>query len=315
MINVACMGILVADVITKTVDRLPERGKLERMQSIQLRNGGGAMSCSISLRRLGATSAIIGRVGADGFGEYLKSVLDREGVCTEGLVMDPEADTSASAVLVDSSGERSFLHCIGANARLCEEDATDELLKKCDVLFLTGTYLMDGLDGEPTAKLLKRAKELGKITVLDTAWDAKNRWMPLIRPALPYVDYFIPSIEEAEMIAGESDLDKMADCFFDCGVKHVAIKCGSKGSYLRETKESESKMIPAFLVKATDTTGAGDSFCSGFLYGLVNGFSMEDCCRTGNAVGAFCVQAVGATEGIRSYQEVKKFMDEYRWEK
>ena len=74
-------------------------------------------------------------------------------------------------------------------------------------------------------------------------------------------------------------------------------------------------MIPAFLVKPTDTTGAGDSFCSGFLYGLVNGFSMEECCRTGNAVGAFCVQAVGATEGIRSYEEVKKFMAEYRWEK
>lgn len=170
---------------------------------------------------------------------------------------------------------------------------------------------MPAFDGEGCAQMLKKAKGMGKCTVLDTAWDDAGRWMDVLEPALKYVDYFIPSIEEAEKLSGETDPDRIADVFFDKGVKSVVIKLGKRGCYLRETYESEPQYFPAYTsVKAVDTTGAGDSFCSGFLYGLANGFSLPEACRLANAVGAHCVMATGATTGIQPYAEIQKFIEE-----
>jgi sugar/nucleoside kinase (ribokinase family) len=154
-------------------------------------------------------------------------------------------------------------------------------------------------------------KALGKTTVLDTAWDDTGRWMELLAPCLPYVDYFLPSVEEAEKFSGETDPEKMADVFFSRGVSHVVIKLGKKGCYFRESKDAEGVFVPAYPVEnAADTTGAGDSFCAGFLFGLSRGMSMLESCKTGNAVGAHCVQTVGATTGIPPYETIQKFMKE-----
>lgn len=311
MLDVACMGILVADVITQTVDALPERGKLALMDSIRLYNGGGAMSSAINLSRLGARTAMLGKVGQDGFGQFLTGVLAQNGVDITGLVADPAVDTSASVALVDSGGERTFLHCPGSNGAYREEDIVYEAAAGAKILFLSGTTLLPSLDGAPTAVVLKKFRDMGLVTVLDIAWDDTGRWMELVGPALPHLDYFLPSIEEAEMLAGETDPDKIADFFFDCGVRHVVIKLGKRGCYFRESREADGHIIPAYTVDAVDTTGAGDAFCSGFLYGLSKGMSMEECCRLGNATGAFCVQAVGATSGMKDYDTVRKFMDEY----
>jgi sugar/nucleoside kinase (ribokinase family) len=121
----------------------------------------------------------------------------------------------------------------------------------------------------------------------------------------------MPSIEEAEKLSGETEHKKIADIFFDMGVKCVVIKLGKKGCYLRETKSGEGKYFPTYSnVKPADTTGAGDSFCAGFLYGLVKGFPLGECCRIGNAVGSHCVMKTGATAGIVPFEQISKFMRE-----
>jgi sugar/nucleoside kinase (ribokinase family) len=311
MYDVVTTGILVADVLCKTVDAIPERGKLGLIRSMRLYNGGGAMSAAIGLAKLGAKTAIIGKVGDDGFGQFLTGVLAQNGVNTGALVADAKVDTSASVVLVDSGGERTFLHCQGSNGAFRETDIDYGTAEKANIFFLSGSMLLGALDGEPTAAALKKVKALGKTTVLDTAWDDTGRWMELLAPCLPYVDYFAPSIEEAEKFSGETTPEKIADVFFDCGVSHVVIKLGKKGCYFRETKDAEGVFVPAYPVEnAADTTGAGDSFCAGFLFGLSRGMGMLESCKLGAAVGAHCVQAVGATTGIPPYETVQKFMKE-----
>ncbi|MGQ9623102.1 MAG: carbohydrate kinase family protein [Candidatus Caldatribacteriaceae bacterium] len=116
MPEVACVGVACVDVLAKTVHRTPERGKLDIVETLQLQVGGCAANAAIALSRLGITSALIGKIGNDGFGRYLLKVLQEEGVNTEGLVIDPRVQTSASVVLIDCSGERSILHCLGTNA-------------------------------------------------------------------------------------------------------------------------------------------------------------------------------------------------------
>ena len=311
MVDIACIGTLVADVITKTVDRFPQRGKLNLIDSMRLYSGGCAMSAAIDLKKLGADVAVLGMVGADGFGQFLTEELQRQGVDTRGIAVHDTADTSSSVVLVDSGGERSFLHCLGADGVFTEADIRYDVIADARIVFVGGALIMPAFDGDGCAQTLKKAREMGKVTVLDTAWDDAGRWMQALAPALKYVDYFIPSIEEAEMLSGEKELDRIAACFFDRGVKTVVIKLGSRGCSLWEGKDSPAQFFPAYTnIRAVDTTGAGDSFCAGFLYGLSQGFSLPDACRTANAVGAHCVMSTGATTGIQPYPVIEKFMKE-----
>ncbi|MBQ6847264.1 MAG: carbohydrate kinase family protein, partial [Oscillospiraceae bacterium] len=241
-------------------------------------------------------------------------VLVDKGVNIDGLVVEKGGDTSASVVVVDSSGERSFLHCKGTNNTFCYDDVNFDVIENSRIVFVAGAMLMSKFDGEDCAKMLKKAKKMGKITALDTAWDDSGRWMEVLKPCLPYVDYFIPSIEEAiELAGGETDHEKIAECFFDCGVKHVAIKVGKDGSFVKESRDSKGIYVAPFMrEKPVDTTGAGDSWCSGFLHGIAMGKTMEESALIGNAVGAHIIMAVGATTGIVPYAEIEKFIEENR---
>lgn len=310
MFDVACIGILVADVIAKPVDNIPKKGLLGLIDNITLHSGGCAMSASIDMSKIGLKTALLGKIGNDSFGAFLKNTLIHHNVNIEGLAIDSENQTSASVVLSDSSGERTFLHCIGANGTFCKDDINWDVIKDSKVVFVAGTMLMDTFDGEHCASVLKKCKQMGKITVLDTAWDSKGRWMDVLEPCMPYIDVFLPSIEEATELSGKIDPNEIADVFFEKGVKQIAIKMGSNGCYLRESKETDGITVPPYKVKAVDTTGAGDSFCAGFITGLVKGMSFEDCGRFANAVGAHCVSAMGATTGIKNMAEILKFMEE-----
>jgi len=311
-IDVACIGILVADVITKPVDKIPAPGLLERVSSIETYTGGCAMSAGIDMAKIGIKTAVLGKVGNDSFGEFLKDALVKYGVDTRGIAIDENVQTSASVVLSSSNGERSFLHTVGANGTFCYDDVNWDVINDSDIIFVAGTMLMDSFDGECCAKVLKKCKEMGKTTVLDTAWDSQGRWMKVLQPCMEYIDIFLPSIDEAIELSGETEPDKIADVFFGMGVSKVVIKLGSRGCYMRETKDSEPVIIPCFKVKAVDTTGAGDSFCAGFLSAMAKGLSFEECGRFANAVGAHCVMAMGATTGIKSFDEINEFIKSYK---
>jgi len=310
MFDVVCVGNIVADVIVRTVDGLPPRGTLVFKDSISLYSGGCAMSSSVDLSILGAKSAIIAKIGGDSFGEFLKNVLVNKNVDITGLKI-AEYPTSASVALIASDSERTFLHTPGANAYFTDEDMDWDIVEKSKIVFTAGMLIMPGFDGRPCANVLKKCREMGKITMLDTAWDSANLWMQKLEPSMPYIDYFMPSVEEAEKLSGETEHKKIADMFFDMGVKHVVIKLGKEGCYLRENKSSDGKYFPTYKnIKPADTTGAGDSFCAGFLFGLSKNYDLGECCRIGNAVGSHCVMKTGATAGIVPYEQIRKFMEE-----
>lgn len=310
MFEVVCIGVLVADVIVYPVNTMPRRGLLNRVERISLHMGGCAMSAAIDMSKLGLKTALLGMVGNDSLGDFLKDSLVRNNVNIDGLVTDKVSQTSASVVLSDNTGERTFLHYIGVNGIFGMSDIKWEVIENSAIVFIAGTMLMDTFDGEQCASVLRRCKEMGKITVLDTAWDAKGRWMKLLGQCMPYIDIFLPSIEEARGISGKSQPKEIADVFFKKGVKQVVIKLGGKGCYMRESKDAEGVIIPAYSVKAVDTTGAGDSFCAGFITGISRGMSFTECGRFANAVGAHCVSEIGATTGIRSINDILAFMGE-----
>ena len=167
---------------------------------------------------------------------------------------------------------------------------------------------MPKFDGIQCADFLKKVKEMGKYTVLDTAWDSKGRWMNLLKPCMKYIDLFIPSLEEAVMLSGKEEPEEIADVFLSMGVKTVVIKLGKKGCFIKDLK-GEKHLIPTYTkIKAVDTTGAGDSFVAGFLTGLTKGWNLYECGKFANAVGTHCVMAAGASTGIKSFEETFMFI-------
>ncbi len=122
MKDVVSIGILVADVISKPVTSLPEKGTLMPIDSISLHSGGCALSSAVDMSIIGLDTAVVGKIGDDGFGAYLTSVLKKACVETKALAIGANCNTSASVVVVGNDSERSFIHCFGANGEFCYED-------------------------------------------------------------------------------------------------------------------------------------------------------------------------------------------------
>ncbi len=298
--DVVCVGILVADAIARPVDRLPEPGTLGLVHEITLRGGGCALNTSTVLRRLGRDVALCGKVGADAFGDFLTRLVQERGLDGSGLLVDPEAPTSATVVLVDGAGERTFLHVPGTNGRLRAEDLDPEIVYAGRVLHLAGALVMPALDGEPAAALLAEAQERGLMTSMDTVFDPSGRW-ELVRPALPHLDVMTPSLAEGRAITGEDEPAAVAASLRESGVRTVAVTMGERGAYV--AGPDFAGVVEGFAVSAVDGTGSGDAFVAGLLYGLLTGWPLERAARFGNAVGALAVTAVGATEGVRGLDE------------
>ncbi len=306
MPEIVCLGIVVADVVGKPIDAFPPKGTLAAVERMELHAGGCAANTAIALTKLGVSAAIAGKIGEDGFGQFLAQTLERHGVDTRGLARDSVEATSATMVAVDRAGERTFLHYQGANATFTAEDVFWPLVDAAPLLHVAGPFLMPRYMGQDNAAVLKRAKTSGKITTLDTVWDATGRWMSVLEPCLPYLDYLLPSLAEARLLTGWESPADIAQAFLDRGVGTVGLKLGESGSYIC-TSAGDHFYVPSFAVNAVDALGAGDCWAAGFLCGLTRGWDLEKTARFANAAGACAVQSLGATTGIRSFEATCQF--------
>ncbi len=299
------LGILVADVIGRPIDGVPARGALQLVPSISPHIGGCAANSGIGLQTLGIETHVVGAVGEDGFGDFVGQTLESHGVTAH--LTRKAAPTSATMVLVASDGERSFLHCVGANAAFELGDIDLELLDGADLLHIAGHGLMPQFDGAQCARLLQIARERGVPTALDTAGAPDDRWRDNLRACLPHLDYFVPSLHEVEgLFPGTTNPEAVATKLLEAGVKVVALKMGERGSFVTDGRESH--FVAPFMVDAVDATGAGDAFAAGFLCGVLHGFDLKGCARLGNACGALCVTQVGTVAGYRSLEETLEFI-------
>lgn len=301
-IDVVTVGVVCADVMVKPVDSLPKRGCLGLAPQLELHLGGLAGVTAAVLCRLGAKAAFTGRLGQDGFGDFIISTLSEMGVDVSRVRRTDTCGTSATVVLISADGERTFLHHLGTNVLTSEEDVDWELVAQSKVLHWGGTSITPALDGEPIGRIFAKAHELGVKTSMDTCFDGKGVWFPHIKHALPHLDIAMSSIEEARHYTGQQTPEAIADFYQSFGVETVMVKMGGDGLYVKNAKEAHT--IPAHKVPVVDTTGAGDAACSGFLYGYIQGWDLLYCGRLANAVGALTVQVMGGAEGVRSLDQV-----------
>ena len=305
------IGIAVVDAVARPVDRFPLPGGLRFFDDLTFTTGGNAVNCAIALTKLGVGVEVVARVGADPLGDFVLRELERQGVSGAHVIRDASRSTAYSFVCVPSGGERSFLHTTGANATLCPKDVSPALIAGKRFVFVTGVMLMDSLDGEPSAALLRDAHAAGARTLMDTVYvegAAAGEWRRRVMPSLRLLDYFIPSEAEARALTGECDPSRMAMTLQREGAANVVIKLGARGVLCAE-ESGRQTIVPACRTGLViDTTGAGDCWGAGFIIGLREGRTLEEAARFGNAVAAASIQACGATTALRDVQQVREIL-------
>lgn len=301
------IGLACADVMTRPVDTYPERGKLQLVPYLELHLGGLAGVAAAVFSQLGGKAAFVGKLGTDGFGDYILHSLTARGVNVDNVSRSQTERTPATVVLISSDGERTFIHHQGASAEFAAEDIEPGAVEQAKYIHWGGPSVTPQLDGEPISLILKAARARGAITSMDTCYDGKDVWLPRIEPALPYLDIVFSSFEEACKYTGQNTPEQIAAFYQSYGASIVVVKLGEKGMYI--VHEGDAQYLPAFKADVVDTTGAGDASCAGFLYGHSQGWDIERCGRFANAVGGLTVQHVGGAEGVRSLDEVLAFME------
>ena len=180
MKKICCIGSVTTDVIVSPVDALPPAGTLQKTGHTSVHVGGCASNPAIDLAKLGAPVRLVCKVGCDSFGDFVEQECAQAGVDVSGILRDPSVSTTTSIVCVNSQGERSFLYNPGSTSALKAHEITEEMLDGCDIVFIGGALLLTAFDGAPCGELLQKAREMGKFTAMDTAWDFEDCWTDAI---------------------------------------------------------------------------------------------------------------------------------------
>ncbi|OHB80812.1 MAG: hypothetical protein A2W31_00245 [Planctomycetes bacterium RBG_16_64_10] len=282
-------------------------GKLFHVDPIELTTGGVVSNAGIAMARLGMRVAAFSYVGNDEWASVIRRRYQTEGIHADRLLTHPTAATSTTAALIGSGGERSFGHCVGAPKQMDKKMFMDNIdLFAASRMTLIGYYsLMPNLESDLVA-VLTAIRAAGCQTALDAAGDGGGM-KPLDR-LLPLLDVYVPSYAEAVHQTGATDPAAIIDAFRQCGAPGLlGVKLGSRGALLSPCTghyEQIAQVEPPGPV--VDTTGAGDCFYAGLLTGLLRGMTTMAAGRLGAAAGACCVTRLGATAGLRDYQETAR---------
>lgn len=280
-----CLDItpVFPDKAVKEVSDLLRPGKLIEMRDVDVHTGGAVANTGLAMKLLGADVSLMGKIGADSFGEMILSILSKYDA-QSGMIVSKQESTSYSVVLALPGIDRIFLHNPGANNTFCAADIRQEALEAADLLHFGYPPLMAAMyqeGGKELLTLLKRAKDAGIATSLDLAAVDENSaaagagWRHILETVIPYIDFFVPSVEELcymadrerfeswkkraagrdiiEILDIEGDVKPLADRCMRWGAKALLIKCGASGMYYRTADE---KTLAGIGIRAGLDTGA-----------------------------------------------------------
>jgi sugar/nucleoside kinase (ribokinase family) len=294
------------DILVRPVDRIAWN-TTTWVETIEQHMGGNGANTAYAAARLGAPVRLLSAVGHDEFGDQLLSRLGSVGVDTSN-VSRANAHTSATVALVNSAGDRLFLHRLGAGAEAFDKPVEFDATRTAGMshFHLANLFALPGLRMH-AAEILRRAQTRGLRTSVDTGWDSQGRWIEDLRPCLPLTDLLFANEDEALRLSGASSVARAAERLRIDGARTVAVKLGQRGCAVFGP-DGEFR-VPAFEVQAVDTTGAGDCFAGAFLAALRQGLSHAEAARLANAAAALAIGQLGATGGLRSWDETRAWME------
>ena len=308
--SVCIIGPVVADVTAGPVSPDVFSTGSHAISHTSLSFGGDALNEAVVLSRLGAPVELISKVGNDETGHRLLSFLADNRVETAGVITEEGLTTGINIVLFDKNGERFFLTNPNSSLRKLGlsdvQNAVSSLpfLRSSRTLFSFASIFVSPLFGIKEMKELFHSLKMqpGNVLCADFTKAKNGETLQDLYEILPYTDIVFPNEEEIALLTHESDPSKNAASLLKAGVSCVVIKCGKKGCLIRT--ENEEITIPSVSgITPLDTTGAGDNFVAGFLYGLYHGYPLPECGKLACATASCAVETIGANSGVVSLAE------------
>jgi len=261
--------------------------------------GGSAANTMVGLARLGCRTGFIGKVADDKEGQLLTRHFQEEGVDAKGIVTVKAGRSGTVMGFIDGKGNRALFVDPGVNDTIMPEEIKKEYVRQTEFLHLASFVGQDSFQTQ--TKLVEALPRNVKVS-FDPGEIYAGKGLKALEPILNRTYVFMPSARELQMLIGKADYKENAEFVIGKGVRIVAVKMGNKGCYVTDGKESHR--IEAFKVKVVDTTGAGDAFCAGFLYGLIKKKNLAECGKIGNFVASRCVMKMGARTGLPKLEDL-----------
>lgn len=303
--DIVVVGDSNVDVIISGLDSLPVLGTEKLATGFDIVMGGSSTIFACGAAKLGLKTGFIGKLGDDGYGKIVMSTLKKYKVDTSAIVIDPKIKTGVTISLTYPN-DRAFLTYLGSISDFKLNDIDYNYINRARHMHLSAFFLQTGLQRD-VPNLFKRVKKMGLTTSFDTGFDPEEKWDSGVYNVLKNTDIFLPNEIESTALSKKSEPEAALDAL----VKYVniaAIKLGSKGSIAMDNKMNKVNRN-SHKIKVVDTTGAGDSFNAGFIYGFLNGKDIGACLEYGNACGALSAMRIGGATSCPSISEVKLFMN------
>jgi sugar/nucleoside kinase (ribokinase family) len=302
------LGAHVLDILGRYVTHIPEGQSSVLLDEIRLAPAGSAAGTAVGLAKLGLVVATVGAVGDDALGDVLIRALNGFGVDTSYVLRKPGVQTSASILPIRPNGDRPALHVVGANAFFTIDDVPWPLIERSAHLHLGGSDSMRGLGRDGAAEILRRARDAGATTSMDILSEGSPKLLSILKPCLPFVDWFMPNADQACKLTGSHTPEEAAAHLLGLGVRGVVLTMGGDGSLL--TTAREQLHLAAHDIAVVDTSGCGDAYCAGFIRAIRLGWPPSECMKLGNAAAALVAQGLGSDAGIRDLDDTVRYMRE-----
>ena len=302
---VICVGDLNFDVVASFESSLAS-SRDTFLTSLHLSLGGGAANVAVGLARLGLTSVLITRIGRDLFGRYLIQKLKTETVQTAHVQIDPSQQTGFVVSLISANGERILHSFRGANIDLKHKKIKYRDLPASSICHISGYSFLQDSQRATSLKLIDFAQQKDWSVSVDLGPEMNRISRADLSTILDRTDLLLISQNEALQISRTPSWSEAIDYLLEAGPDIVALKSGAKGCYVG--RDQFRHHVQPFKVKAIDTTGAGDAFNSGFIFGITEGWSLERSALAGNAVAAMKITRAGAIDGLPTREQLMTFL-------
>ena len=298
-LDVIGFGALNVDKLYR-VNKIAREGEESFTLDFQEAPGGSAANTIVGLARLGLKTGYIGKVADDHEGKLLLNDFKKEGVNTDGIVIVKNGRSGVVAGYVDRKGERALYVYPGVNDSLEFREINIEYAGRAKLLHMTS--FVGEKPFEAHKQLVDKLSDIG--VSFDPGEIYTRKGLAALKPLIKRSLVVFPNANEVKILTGEVH-EKGSRVLLREGARVVAVKLGGKGCYV--TNGRESHFIKPYSVEVVDTTGAGDAFCAGFLYGLIKKKDLYECGRLGNFVASRCIAKVGARTGLPRAHELKGF--------
>ena len=299
--DVLVVGELNIDLILNGLQQFPEIGKEILAEKMIYTLGSSSAIFSSNLSTLGASVDYCGCIGDDDFGKKIIYDLNQKNINTTDIIRSKTA--TGITVVLNAEQNRAMVTYPGAMNELSEQHVTDALLANAKHMHVSSVFIQPALKPGLT-KLFKRAKQHGLTTSLDPQWDSYEEWECDWKNLLPFVDVFLPNVEEIKNIAKQASANEAAN----------AIKAYSNIIVVKNSVEGAAIFFKDYVIEQqafinkdfTDAIGAGDSFNAGFISRFIKGKSLKECAEYGAVCGAINTTQNGGTAAFESIDAVKR---------